>query len=400
MKIAMVSEHASPLTMLDGVREDGRTIHVAALAGALTAAGDEVTVYTRRTDPQVPESVMASAGYSVVHVSAGPPEPVLEQEVLVYLGEFAERLEDRWQGDRPDVAHAHYWTSGVATQLAARRAAVPVLQTFHSLGVVDRRYRGDDDGLVARIRLERLIARSAARVIATCSEEVSELAEMGLPRSHTTVVPCGVDIDLFTPTHQDDPDGRPWQLLSVGKMLPLSGFDIAIAALTRLPNAELTIAGGPPEGDPTSDPELHRLREVAASLGVDTRVRFLGQVPHGHMPAVYARADVVVCTSWYESCGMVPLEAMGCGRPVIATAVGGMLDTVVHGVTGCLIPPKDPNALAGAVRAMFADRGHRTAWGIAGHDRAVSRYTWDRIASGTRLVYEDVLGAGMPSALR
>jgi glycosyltransferase involved in cell wall biosynthesis len=266
-----------------------------------------------------------------------------------------------------------------------------VAQTFHALGVVKKRYQGDQDPSPAdRVRLERIIGRQAGRVIATCSDEVFELSRLGVPRSRISIVPCGVDLGRFSP---DGPVARrrlPHRLVTVGRLVQRKGFDIAITALAQLPDTELVIAGGPERGRLSQDPEAGRLRQLADRLGVGDRVRWPGQVSRDDMPALLRSADAVVCVPWYEPFGMVPLEAMACGVPVVATAVGGQIDSVVHGVTGVHVPPRDPVTLASALRALLADGERRAALGREGRRRARRLFDFDRIAAATREVYEEV----------
>jgi glycosyltransferase involved in cell wall biosynthesis len=389
MRISMVSEHASPLAALGEVDAGGQNVHVAELSAAMARKGHDVTVYTRRDDPDQPEECRTDAGYRVVHVPAGPPHAVPKDDLLPYMGEFAEFLCDRWAEDRPDVVHAHFWMSGLASVMAAQRLELPVVQTFHALGAVKRRYQGKrDTSPRERVRLERMIAKNATRVAATCSDEVFELARMGVPRSRMSIVPCGVDLERFRPDGPRAPRGERHRIVSVGRLVPRKGFDIAISALRSLPNTELVIAGGPEAGHLSDDPEARRLLEHAEKLGVADRLRLAGQVGRQDMPALLRSADVVVCTPWYEPFGIVPLEAMACGVPVVAAAVGGLTDTVVDGITGALVPPRRPDALAAAVRKFLTDDTHRDANGLAGCDRARSRYSWDRIAADTLRVYE------------
>ena len=181
------------------------------------------------------------------------------------------------------------------------------------------------------------------------------------------------------------------RVLSVGRLVPRKGFDTVIRALAAVPDTELVIAGGPAAGDLADDPEAVRLRRLAERLGVADRVRLVGAVPRPDMPALLRSADLVVCAPWYEPFGMVPLEAMACGVPVVASAVGGFLDTVVDGATGILVPPQRPDRLAAAMRKLLAEPFWREAFGTAGVDRARSRYSWDRIAAGTVEVYERAL---------
>ncbi|ACU96189.1 glycosyltransferase [Saccharomonospora viridis] len=389
MKISMVSEHASPLAALGEVDAGGQNVHVAELSAGLARAGHEVTVYTRRDDPDQPDELTMPGGYRVIHVPAGPPRHVPKDELLPFMGEFTRFLRERWELDRPDVVHAHFWMSGLASLMAARPAGIPVVQTFHALGVVKRRYQGAHDTSPSeRIGLERLIGRHAARIAATCSDEVFELVRMGLPRSRMSVVPCGVDLTMFTPSGPKQPRGNRYRIVSVGRLVPRKGFDVAIAALRSLPETELVIVGGPREGELAEDPEARRLLRFAAELGVDDRVRLTGRITRTDMPSLLRSADVVVCTPWYEPFGIVPLEAMACGIPVVASAVGGLTDTIVDGVTGTHVPPRRADAVAAAVRRLLSDAALRDAYGIAGADRARCRYSWDRIAADASRVYE------------
>ncbi|MGW7538129.1 glycosyltransferase [Amycolatopsis sp. NPDC054798] len=392
MRIAMVSGHASPLAALGEEGAGGQNVHVADLSAALVRAGHEVTVYTRRADPDAPASAEASAGYRVVHVPAGPARRLPKDELVPHLGEFGSWLRDRWTEEPPDVAHAHYWTSGVATVLAAREAGIPAVQTFHGLGAVERRHQGDDGTSAPdRTRLERMVGKQVGRIVATCSDEVFELARQGVPRQRISVVPCGVDLDRFGPGGPVAQRTAPKRLVSVGKLVPRKGFDLAIAALPRVPETELVIAGGPVSGALDEDPEARRLRRLADRLGVADRVQLAGQVRRAEIPALLRSADAVLCTPWYEPSGIVPLEAMACGVPVVAAAVGGLTDTVVDGITGRLAPPGDPVRLAARLRGLLDEPAELEALGTAGRERVRARYSWDRIAAETVRAYEQAM---------
>ncbi|MBO0677737.1 glycosyltransferase [Mycolicibacterium sp. S2-37] len=394
MKIAMVSEHASPLAALGGVDAGGQNVHVAELSAALARLGHQVSVYTRRDDPDLPERLTTPQGYTVVHVPAGPPRQLPKDELLTHMGPFASYLDQQWRTDRPDVAHAHFWMSGIATQLAARDPGIPAVQTFHALGVVKRRHQGaQDTSPPERLRLEAMIARQATWVAATCTDEVFELMRLGRPRNRTSVVPCGVDLDLFTPDGpKAERTGRP-RIVSVGRFVERKGFDVVVRALPAIPDAELVLVGGPDRAEVEADPEARRLRGLAEQLGVSDRLVLHGAVARADMPALLRSADVVACTPWYEPFGIVPLEAMACGVPVVAAAVGGMLDTVVHDVTGRLVTPKRHGEVADAVNLLLQDAFLRQSLGAAGRDRARARYSWDRVAADTQRIYDRLVGA-------
>ncbi len=399
LRIAMVSEHASPLAALGGVDAGGQNVHVAELSAALARCGHEVLVYTRRDSRRLPDRVHTADGYTVVNVPAGPPEVLPKDGLLQHMSDFERCLVEQWRDEPPDVAHAHFWMSGLATLRAARRRDVPVVQTFHALGVVKRRHQGGQDtSPPARLKLEQSIARTADWIAATCTDEVFELVRLGRPRSAMSVIPCGVDLARFRP----DPVGLvhdgPRRIVSVGRLVPRKGFDDLIRAMTAVPNAELLIVGGPEASELTNVAEAQRLSTLASELGVDDRVLLCGSMSRVQMPDLLRSADVVACTPWYEPFGIVPVEAMACGVPVLATAVGGMLDTVVDGMTGLLVPPKNSLACAIALNSMLTNPARLAEWGAAGRRRAQSRYSWDRIAADTLKVYRRLVPAGRPAS--
>jgi D-inositol-3-phosphate glycosyltransferase len=400
MRIAMVSEHASPLAVLGGVDAGGQNVHVAALATTLGAMGDEVVVHTRRDDAGLPRRVELAPSVVVDHVDAGPPCEVPKDELLPYMSAFADELREQWAADRPDVVHAHFWMSGLAALRAARPLGLPVVHTFHALGVVKRRHQGDKDTSPPhRIETERGIATGADRVIATCTDEVFELLRQGADRRRISVVPCGVDVERFTPDGPAEPR-RPdrHRLVAACRLVERKGIGNAISALAMVPDAELHVAGGPERRALEADPEARRLRALAAEHGVEDRLVLRGRVGRDEMPALLRSADAVLCVPWYEPFGIVPLEAMACGVPVVASAVGGQIDSVVDGVTGVHVPPRDPPALAAAMRELLSDDERRAQLGREGRRRALRLYDYERVSAATREVYADVLRARRPSA--
>jgi D-inositol-3-phosphate glycosyltransferase len=391
VKIAMVSEHASPLATLGGADAGGQNVHVAALSQAVARQGHPVTVYTRRDAAGLPDRVELGPGVTVEHVPAGPPEEVPKDELLPWMPDFGAYLARRWATDPPDVVHAHFWMSGLAALEGAGDLCTPVLQTFHALGVVKRRHQGEKDtSPTDRIRLERAIGGAVTRIIATCSDEVFELVRMGVPRRKISVVPCGVDVERFTPNGPRAPRGRRPRLLWLGRLVERKGVDTVIQALAKVPDAELLVAGGPPRCRLADDPEACRLMDLARTLQLSDRVSFLGRVEHDQVPPLIRSADVVVSTPWYEPFGIVPLEAMACGAPVVGSAVGGMADTIVDGVTGIHVPPRRPDVLAPALRSLLDDPTRRQAYGVGAVDRVRARYTWQRIAQETSAIYDAV----------
>ncbi|MER6826912.1 glycosyltransferase [Streptosporangium sp. NPDC000563] len=394
MKIAMVSEHASPLATVGGADAGGQNVHVAALSLALAARGHEVTVYTRRECPSQPDETSLAPGVTVVHVPAGPAMTLAKDDLLPWMPDFGRWLARRWSAAPPDMVHSHFWMSGLAALAAARDAAVPIVHTFHALGTVKRRHQGPADSSPReRLRVEAMVASQVDAVIATCADEVAELRRMRIPRRRTRIVPCGVDVRSFTPSGPKRDLGPGPVLLAIGRPVRRKGVDTTIHALARIPGATLVVAGGD-----VDDPEARRLSHVAARCGVADRVRFLGKVSRQDVPTLMRSADVVVTMPWYEPFGIVPLEAMACGVPVVASAVGGHLDTVVPEVTGLLVPPREPYALGGALRRLLAAPSVLAAYGAAAVARARSHYDWNRIAAQTSAVYAEVLSSRVPAS--
>lgn len=413
MRISMVSEHASPLAALGGVDAGGQNVHVASLSMALARRGHSITVYTRRDSEELPERVRAAPGLEVVHIDAGPPTAILKDEMLPYMGALADGIAADWGACPPDLVHGHFWMSGLAALDAARRngpdCSVPVVQTFHALGTVKRRHQGKEDtSPLERAWLEPSVGRQVDRVIATCSDEVFELKAMGVDGTRVSVAPCGVDLTLFGADGPAAPRRRAHRIMTVGRLVPRKGVDLVIRALrtladTGVDDLELVIAGG--GGDAKrlgEDPEARRLLALAAELGVADRVVLEGQVPRERMPELLRSADAVVCTPWYEPFGIVPLEAMACGVPVIAAAVGGLIDTVVDGQTGLHVPPRNVEALAAAIRTVVEDPAAARKLGRAGLARVHARYSWDRIAAETEKAYQLTLNQanGRPAPRR
>lgn len=391
MRIHLVSEHASPLALLGSVDAGGQNVHVAALAKGLAALGCDVVVHTRRDDPSLPRQVRLPSGVVVDHVDAGPAVPIPKDELLQYMGEFADDLERSWQRQRPDVVHAHFWMSGIAASDAAGRFGIPVVQTFHALGAEKRRHQGHaDSSPTARIEAEQWLALNVAHVIATTAQEFRTLVGLGADPGRMTVVPCGVDLELFRS------DGPTWppsnsraRVVCVSRLVPRKGIAEVIEAIAEIPDVELLVAGGPPEAMMGEDPYAVELLDAVERLGIGHRVILLGAVERPRVPALMRSAAVVCCTPWYEPFGMVAVEAMACGVPLVASAVGGLAETILDGRTGILVPPRQPRSIRAALETLLHDGARRRAMSRAALQRAAS-YAWPNIARRTLRIAEQL----------
>jgi D-inositol-3-phosphate glycosyltransferase len=392
MRIALITPHATP-PGLGGISGGGP--RVVPLAQALAGLGHDVTVYARKDAPSLPASIKVSPNVTVEHVPVGPPARMRTDDVAPHAGQFGDYLARRWRQAPPDVAHAYSWPSGLAALAAARDLGVPVVQTFHSLTSPGRSngFRESRESL-DRIRLKVCLARNVRAVLARSSEEMTELSRLGVPRASMRVVPWGVDTAYFIPEGPAaSRNGRP-RLLAVGPLAEKRRLDVLIRALADVPEAELLLAGAPLPG--VGDKVHRALSRLASKLGVADRVSFSGETSLEDLPALLRSADVLVSAAWDTLFDAAALQAMACGTPVAAPAVGFYADAVIDGTTGVLVPPGQPALLARRIRRLLSSPLQLDAFGIAAADRARSRYSWDRIARETVKAYERLLPITVP----
>jgi glycosyltransferase involved in cell wall biosynthesis len=395
LKIAIVSEHASPLALIGGVDSGGQNIYVAHVAKQLAVAGHEVDVFTRHDSVLMPQVVHWRRNLRVVHVTAGPPQFVPKESLLEYMEAFGD-----WMGDfflaepRPyDVVHANFFMSGWAALRAAQTQAFPLVTTFHALGLVRRRYQGAADGFPdERFAIEQGLMRVSERVVAECPQDKRDMIELyDADASRIEIVPCGFDPDELAPMDRRQARaalGWPQDefiVLQLGRMVPRKGVDNVIRGVAALKRrglrARLAIVGGATEvPDVNATPEIGRLMDVARENGVWAQVHFVGQRGREALPLHYAACDVFVTTPWYEPFGITPVEAMACARPVIGSAVGGIKSTVIDNETGFLVPPNDPEALADKLTQLKRSPLLARHLGERGLARARRLFTWKRIA--------------------
>ncbi len=364
MRIAVLSVHTCPLAALGGKETGGMNVYVREVSRELGRMGIEVDVFTRSQNPAIPRAVSLGPGARVIHLPAGPEAPIPREAVYDHLDGFVGAL-DAWraaQGAEYDVIHGHYWLSGLAGLRLRARWGVPLVQMFHTLGQLKNSVARTADEIEPelRIRSEGRIIASADRIIAANDVERDHLAwYYGADRARVAVVPCGVDTELFTPAEPTAaraelglPPGA--TLLYVGRLTPIKGLETLLTALSLLPSRPTLLIIGGDQDEPLNSHVAHLRRRVAA-LALDESVKFLGAQPQQRLRLYYRAADATVMPSYYESFGMVALEAMACGSPVIASNVGGLTTTVRDGVTGFLVPDGDPHALAERVAAVLDD---------------------------------------------
>jgi len=407
LRIAMISEHASPLAAVGGVDAGGQNIYVAKVCERLADAGHHVDVYTRRDDAALDQVVRLRTNLHVFHVDAGPPTFVPKEHLLEHMPAFAAEVERcaRRRGGY-DIIHANFFMSGWVARQLKRSLGLPYVITFHALGRVRLHHQKQADSFPPeRLTIEDDLvtgADAADLVIAECPQDKHDLARWyRADGARVRVVPCGVDLQEFRPLDRRaarsalglSPDE--FIVLQLGRLVPRKGVDNVIRALAHLDptrRARLLVVGGDArDPEAMTTPELGRLREVAAQCGVAPRVSFVGQRRRDELAQYYAACDVFVTTPWYEPFGITPLEAMACERPVIGSRVGGIKYSVVNGRTGFLVPPHDPQALAARLMQLQDDPMLAMSLSRAGARRARISFTWDKVATSLCAHYQDAL---------
>jgi D-inositol-3-phosphate glycosyltransferase len=379
MRIALVARCSDPLGPQPGPGSAAEAARVTSLARALADLDHRVTIYARRDGASLPDSAIVAPGVTVEHVTAGPPAPIDADRLAPHLPEFGRRLAQIWRRNRPDLIHAHFWTTGLAALAGAQDLAAPVAQTFGSLAATERRHGLPHSPAADRARLEACLARRADLILASSSEELGDLARMGVPRARVKMVPCGVDPRRFSPEGPVAERTRRRRLLAAQPPTATRSLGLALCALALVPDAELVVTGEPADGQD--------LARMARKLNVAGRLVFTGPVSPDDLPALLRSADLLVSSAPYEPVGMTAVQAMACGTPVVTTAAGAERDAVVDQTTGLYAPAGSPAGLAERIRLLLANPMRLEAFGIAAADRARSRYSWERIGRETLAAY-------------
>jgi D-inositol-3-phosphate glycosyltransferase len=409
-RIALISEHASPLAMLGGVDSGGQNVYVSQLARHLPTHGFTVDVFTRRDNPELPEIVEWLDNVRIIHVPAGPPRFVPKEELLDYMPAFTRTVLEYGRRHRYALLHANFWMSGLVAADVKRELGIPFVITFHALGRVRRLHQGEADGFPdGRFAIEERIVREADRIIAECPQEEEDLIQ--LYHAHPdaiSLIPGGYDPMEFAPVDKTLARvalGLPVNerlILQLGRMVRRKGVANVIRSLGHLHRdhnipARLIVVGGESETpDPEITPEIGRLQRIAEEAGVADRVTFVGRRSRETLKYYYGAADIFVTTPWYEPFGITPLEAMACATPVIGANVGGIRYTVCDGETGYLVPPRDPLALAERL-AHLCQRPHLLEqFGRQGVKRA-DEFTWAQIVAQVAGLYGEIGFGQRPS---
>jgi D-inositol-3-phosphate glycosyltransferase len=393
--IAVVSVHTSPLAR-PGTRDSGGlNIYVRELSREMAKRGHRMDIFTRRTDADTPQITHIDEGARVIQIEAGPLDAG-KTDQRRYLETFRKGVMAfaELNGAEYDLVHSHYWMSGWVGQTLADCWDAPHVVMFHTLAEAKNRHHLDEREPKYRIAGERKVAQRADRIVCAGEGERDLLSEhYGVSRQRVSVIPCGVDIVRFRPMDSLRARRRLGLdlgipvLLFIGRIEPLKGIDVLIRAASQLDGRfQLLVVGG----DEKDDARKSALRALTGELGISGKVVFADAVPHDDLPTYYNAADICVVPSYYESFGLVALEAMACGVPVIASRVGGLKETVQDGRTGYLIPWRCPEPFAERLDLLLTNESLRRSLGREAR-RVAERYRWSEIATQVEDVYHDLV---------
>ncbi|MBL8159430.1 glycosyltransferase [Candidatus Saccharibacteria bacterium] len=406
-KIALISEHASPLAAIGGVDAGGQNVAVAELAQHLAAIGYEVDVFTRWDDRRLPAIVNWRDGVRVIHVKAGPVTYVPKEQILPFMSEFTDFIAAfiEREGNPYKLIHAHFFMSALVAADLKKRLGIPFVVTFHALGKVRRKHQGKQDWFSDEgFAIEERAVLEANQIVALCPQDHEDLVRLyNADPAKIAIIPNGYNPSELYPMDKLlartvlglDPKEK--VILQLGRMVKRKGVDTVVKALAELKHthrtkARLVIVGGESDApDAGITPEIGRLQALAEKLEVSDMVTFTGRRGRDALHYYYSAADVFVTVPWYEPFGITPVEAMACGTPVVGSAVGGIKHTVREGETGFLVPPKDAASLAGRLKDILSSRKLRDFFSENALRHVKAHYTWARVANSTATMYERVV---------
>lgn len=400
-RVAFLSMHTSPLLQPGSDDAGGMNVYLHELGRTFVERGVDVTMFTRADEPELTGEVTSSAGYRVVHITAGPERLVSIADLSAYVAEFGEGVVTWSYGAKPgfDLVHSHYWLSGWAGVLVKEALDIPLANSFHTLGRVKDRDRRPDEPASSDLRLlteEEVIAQSDCVIASTPYEFNDLLVHYRAAPERLCISPPGVDHDVFAPGSSEEartwlglPDGP--LILFVGRIQAHKGIDVAIRALPRVtdPRATLLVVGGP--SGPNGKADYDDATSLCNELGVADRVHFVPPQPHAQLAGFYRAADVLVMPSRSESFGLVAAEAQACGLPVIASRVGGLPAVVADGESGVLIEGHDPGDFATVLSAVLGDSGFAGRLSAGAVDFA-SRFSWEATTDRFLELYAGITG--------
>ncbi len=397
LSVAMLSVHTSPLDTPGRTKDaGGMNVYMRELASELGRRHTNVDIFTRWTNKNTPRIVQLSQNVRVIHIKAGSLSPLPKNDLYQHLPEFIHNIEAFRRGDarQYDVLHCHYWLSGVAASQLALRWDIPHVTMFHTLARLKQLANPDEKEPALRLEMEQQLIQHADRIIAATADERMQLIRYcGATTNQVQVIPCGVDLKLFVPHNQQEarkklglPPHQP-VLLFVGRLDPFKGPDVLLQAAAMMEEeAQIVVVGGKLAGDR----ELQDLQKLAVEYNISHRVHFWGARPQEELPLIYSAADATVIPSYHESFGLVAVESLACGTPVVATRAGGLTTVIKHGETGYLVP-RCPGFFAERLDTLLRDTALLEQMRVSARP-SVLHFSWKSVADHVTFVYQEMIG--------
>ena len=385
-RAAFITLHACPLAAPGRGKSGGMNVYVRQLASALGELGMKIDIFTREHSDVTNRVETIGSNVRVIHINVGEPDAHLD-DLYDLLPDFLEQLNKfrEEEGLEYDVVHSHYWLSSWVGRELSQELAIPHVVTFHTLSLIKMQSRAGEEEQSERSVIETKVIATADRIIAFSPHERDAMARLyAADANKITLVPCGVDLEVFRPLNQKAVrsslglNGEKI-LLYVGRVEPIKGLDLLVETAAQMDSEDgvrMIVVGA----DVNGDREMDRVRQLAREKDLEDKIDFVGQVDHDDLPLYYNAADVCVVPSYYESFGLVALESMACGTPVVATRVGGLSTIIHHGRTGYLKSWRCPEAFANSVEMIISSNGLQQSMGEAARKRAEGM-GWDNAAA-------------------
>ena len=391
-RAAFITLHACPLAAPGRGKSGGMNVYVRQLASALGELGMKIDIFTREHSDVANRVETIGSNVRVIHINVGEPDAHLD-DLYDLLPDFLEQLNKfrEEEGLEYDVVHSHYWLSSWVGRELSQELAIPHVVTFHTLSLIKMQSRAGEEEQSERSVIETNVIATADRIIAFSPHERDAMARLyAADANKITLVPCGVDLEVFRPLNQKAVrsslglNGEKI-LLYVGRVEPIKGLDLLVETAAQMDSEDgvrMIVVGA----DVNGDREMDRVRQLAREKDLEDKIDFVGQVDHDDLPLYYNAADVCVVPSYYESFGLVALESMACGTPVVATRVGGLSTIIHHGRTGYLKSWRCPEAFANSVEMIISSNGLQQSMGEAARKRAEGM-GWDNAAAFISVEY-------------
>ena len=397
LSIAMFSIHSCPVGELGTKDTGGMNVYVRELASQLGQRGHHIDIYTRVHDPSDPQVIHLNDNARVIHLKAGNNGHMHKLDIYPYLDDFSGALKNFVARNslQYDLIHSHYWISGQVGRWAQRRWKAPHMMMFHTLGAVKNTTGVGSKEPLLRIKTERQLVAHCYRIIAATAREKTELTRFyNAEPQKMSVVPCGVNMDLFRPVDKADArkrlgfNAKEKIILYVGRFAALKGIDRLLKAMTHLNDLQdlkLVIIGG----DGAGAPEYIEFQKLSSELDINDKIFFAGRLDQEELPQYYSAADLLALPSYHESFGLVALEALACGTPVVATDVGAIDSIISQGKTGCVVADSKPSAFAKAIRE-FVSKPPGKIESVDFTRNSVRQFNWPEIADAMIAEYQSM----------